>query len=123
MTTDLLQYDIAMTETHHTTCSKHVVVDREGLVSMRPSHVYFWMCTKHRFQKKTQKNNDNLKYLINSNGFPFLIWYISSFVFVLLDEQGTRKEMPLQEVILTSASWRVLVALILPCIIMSHFYF
>ena len=54
--------------------------------------------------KKTQKNNDNLKYLINSTGFPFLIWYISSFVFVLLDEQGTRKEMPLQEVILTSAS-------------------
>ena len=49
MTTDLLQYDIAVSETHHTTCSKHVLVDGKGLVSMRPSHVYFWMCTKHRF--------------------------------------------------------------------------
>ena len=58
MTTDLIQYDIAMTKTHHTTCSKHVVVDGKGPVSMRPSHVYFWMCMKHRF-KKTQKNNDN----------------------------------------------------------------
>ena len=103
MTINLLQYDIAVTKTHHTTCSKHVVVDGKGPVSMQPSHVYFWMCTKHRFRKK-QKNNDNLKYLINSTGFPFLIWYISSFVFVLLDEQGMRKEMPLQEVILTSAS-------------------
>ena len=49
MTMDLLQYDIAVTEIHHTTCSKHVVVDGKGLVSMQPSHVYFWMCTKHRF--------------------------------------------------------------------------
>ena len=27
MTMDLLQYDITVSETHHTTCSKHVVVD------------------------------------------------------------------------------------------------
>ena len=49
MTMDLLQYDVSMTEILHTTCSKHVVVDGKGLVSMRPSHVYFWMCMKHRF--------------------------------------------------------------------------
>ena len=61
-------------------------------------------CAQNTGFEKTQKNNDNLKYLINSTSFPFLIWYISSFVFVLIDEQGTRKEMPLQEVILTSAS-------------------
>ena len=34
MTMDLLQYDIIVSETHHTTCSKHVVVDGKGLVSM-----------------------------------------------------------------------------------------
>ena len=34
MTTDLLQYDIAMTEILHTTCSKHVVVDGKGPLSM-----------------------------------------------------------------------------------------
>ena len=45
-----------------------------------------------------------VKYLINSTSFPFIIWYVSSFVFVLFDVQGTRKEMPLQEVILTLAS-------------------
>ena len=49
MTMDLLQYDIAVTKILHTTCSKHVVVDGKGPVSMRPSHVYFWMCMKHRF--------------------------------------------------------------------------
>ena len=49
MTMDLLQYYIAVTEIHHTTCSKHVVVDGKGPVSMQPSHVYFWMCMKHRF--------------------------------------------------------------------------
>ena len=59
MTMDLLQYDVSVTEILHTTCSKHVVVDGKGLVSMRPSHVYFWMCMKHRFQKNT-KINDNL---------------------------------------------------------------
>ena len=61
-------------------------------------------CARNTGFEKTQKNNDILKYLINSTDFPFLIWYVSSFVFVLLDERGTRKEMPLQEVILTSAS-------------------
>ena len=49
MTTDLLQYDVAVSETHHTTCSKHVVVDGKGPASMQPSHVHFWMCMKHRF--------------------------------------------------------------------------
>ena len=61
-------------------------------------------CTQNTGFKKTHKNNDNLKYLINSTCFPFLIWYVSSFVFVLFDDQGMRKEMPLQEVILTLAS-------------------
>ena len=51
MTMDLLQYDVSMTEILHTTCSKHVVVDGKGLVSMRPSHVYFWMCMKQVFKK------------------------------------------------------------------------
>ena len=55
MTMDLLQYDITVTEIHHTTCSKHVVVDGKGLVSMQPSHVYYRMCTKHRFKKNTKK--------------------------------------------------------------------
>ena len=61
-------------------------------------------CARNTGLKKTQKSNENLKYLINSTSFSFLIWYVSSFVFVLFDDQGTRKEMPLQEVILTSAS-------------------
>ena len=61
-------------------------------------------CAQNTGLKKTQKNNDNPKYLIDSTGFPFLIWYVSSLVFVLFDNQGTRKEMPLQEVILPSAS-------------------
>ena len=62
-------------------------------------------CTQNTGFKKTPKHNDNLKYLINSTGFSFLLWYISSFVFVLFDDQGTRKEISLQEVILTLASW------------------
>ena len=54
--------------------------------------------------QKSQKINVNLKYLINSTGFSFQTWSVSSFVFVLFDEKGMRKEMPLQEVILTSTS-------------------
>ena len=33
-------------------------------------------CARNTGFLKTQKNNDNLKYLINSTSFPFLIWYI-----------------------------------------------
>ena len=46
-------------------------------------------CARNTGFKKTQKNKDNLKYLITSTGFPFLIWYVSSFVllFVLFDDQ------------------------------------
>ena len=61
-------------------------------------------CAQNTGFQKPPKTNENLKYLIISTGFSFLISYVSSFVFVLFDDQGMRKEMPLQEVILTSAS-------------------
>ena len=56
--------------------------------------------------QKSQKININLKYLFNSTGFSFQTWSVSSFVgvFVLSDEKGMRKEMSLQEVVLTSTS-------------------
>ena len=72
MTTDLLQYDISMTEILHTTCSKHVVVDGKGLVPC-DHHMSTFGCARNTGFKKTQKNNDNLKYLINCTGFSFLI--------------------------------------------------
>ena len=61
-------------------------------------------CARTTAFHKSQKINVNLKYLINSTGFSFQIWSVSHFVFVLFDEKGKRKEMPLQEVILTSTS-------------------
>ena len=61
-------------------------------------------CVQTTVFQKSQKINVNLKSLINSTGFSFQTWSVSSFVFVLFDEKAMRKEMPLQEVILTSTS-------------------
>ena len=61
-------------------------------------------CARTIAFQKSQKINVKLKYLVNSTGFSFQTWSVASFVFVLFDEKGMGKEMPLQEVILTLAS-------------------
>ena len=61
-------------------------------------------CARTTAFQKSQKINVNLKYLINSTSVSFQTWSVSSFVFVLFHEKGMRKEMPLEEVILTSTS-------------------
>ena len=50
-------------------------------------HMSTFGCARTTAFQKSQKINVNLKYLINSTGFSFRTWSVSSFVFVLFDEK------------------------------------
>ena len=50
-------------------------------------HMSTFGCAQTTAFQKSQKINVNLKYLINSTGFSFRTWSVSSFVFVLFDEK------------------------------------